>query len=112
MGNQPPPWSQPPPRRPAPPRAIDPTTNQPFGRLALSDKIKLKAMNTLLRPFLSKWLPRQLLKVLAGVAATVGATADQAQQTALFVTAAIAWAAEIGLSWLSVRWARRNAAIK
>ena len=113
MGNQLPPWDA---RQRSPKyqpreevrRALDPDTGRPFGKLNLPDKIKLKTMNALLRPFLTSWLPRQLLKVLSAAAATIGATHESANQTALFLTAGAAWLLEIALSWLSVKWARKN----
>jgi hypothetical protein len=68
-----------------------------------------KTMNALIRPFVTKWLPRQLLKFLTIAAATIGATAESAEQTALFAAAAAAWLLEMGLSWASLKWAKRNA---
>lgn len=114
MGNQLPPWDarkrslkhQPKPADVR--RAIDPETGLPFGRITLTQKLKLKTMNALIRPFLTKWLPRQLLKVLSVAAAAIGATQESADQTALFLTAGAAWLLEIILSWLSVKWARKN----
>jgi hypothetical protein len=91
-------------------RAIDPETGRPFGKISLTQKLKLKTMNTLLRPFLTQWLPRQLLKMLSAGAAVIGATQESADQTALFLTAGAAWLLEIALSWLSVKWARKNTA--
>ena len=112
MGNQLPAWDARKPKAKTKPvevrRAIDPETGRPFGKLKLTDKIKLKSMNALIRPFLTKWLPRQLLKLLSAAAITIGATQESADQTALFLTAGAAWLLEIILSWLSVKWARKN----
>ena len=110
-----PPWdarSRKLPRGPEVRRALDPETGKPFGRLTLPEKLKLKTMNALIRPFVSHWLPRQILKLLAPIAAAIGATAEGTQQTALFLTAAAGFLLEMLFSWISNKWARRNAAAK
>lgn len=115
MSNQLPPWS-PRPETPigtgaanVPPRARDPETGAEVPDLTLWQRITLGMVSAIGRPLITRWAPRQVLKLVAYAGVYIGATQSDMAGTAGFLLAA-GWAAlEFLTSWLSRRFLKLKA---
>ncbi len=109
MGNQPPIWATGPAKKsPEVRRAIDPETGKSFAKLGPIQKLKLKTMKGILTPLIARWLPRQLIKLIAPLATLIGATSESTDQVALFIVAGVGFLLDLILSKLSRRFLKEN----
>ena len=115
MSNQPPAWS-PRPETPIgtgaatdPPRARDPESGAAVPDLTLWQRVTLGAISGVGRPLITKWAPRQLLKVIGMAGTYIGATEADAAGTVGFCVAGLAFALEVLTSWLSRRFLKLKA---
>jgi hypothetical protein len=115
MSNQPPAWS-PRPETPigtgaakVPPRARDPETGAEVPDLTLWQRVTLGAISGVGRPLITKWAPRQVLKLVTYAGVYVGATQADTSGAAGFLVAALGAGLEFLTSWLSRRYLKLKA---
>ncbi len=84
-------------------RALDPATGQPIPRLTFKQRTALSVMDRLTK-FIIPWILRRLLTALSAAAAVIGATPEDTQHTAAFLTAAVVFGVDCLIKWVRLYW--------
>ncbi len=84
-------------------RALDPDTGLTIPRLTFKHKTALSVMDRI-KKFIIPWILRRLLTALSAFAAVSGATQEDTQHTAAFLTAGVVFGMDCLIKWVRLYW--------
>lgn len=89
---------------PQAPRAMNPETGEEIPDLTIRQRIALSTIGGAGRAFIVRWLPRQLLKVIAVASAAIGASEQETNAVVAWLVCAASFLLELLLSRMSRRF--------